>query len=118
MRVAIVGSRSRDCRDEVFAAVAALPDGTTVVSGGAKGVDRWAAQAARERGLEVVEHLPQIPRGASRQEAIAELMGRNTKIAQDCDRMIAFPHPEANGSGGTWDSIRKAQRMGKEVDIR
>lgn len=117
MKFAIVGSRTRDCRDEVRNAVLALPDGSVVVSGGARGVDSWAAEEARKRGLEVVEHLPNIPKGASRQEAIAELMGRNTLIAQDCDRMIAFPHPDANGKGGTWDSIRKAQKLGKVVDI-
>jgi predicted Rossmann fold nucleotide-binding protein DprA/Smf involved in DNA uptake len=118
MKIAIVGSRTRDCKDEVFKAVAALSPTDVVVSGGARGVDSWAAEAARERGMEVIEHLPNISKGASRQEAIAELMGRNTKIAQECDEMIAFPHLEANGKGGTWDSIRKARKMGKTVDIR
>lgn len=37
-----------------------LPEGIIVVSGGAHGVDTTAAQAARARGLTVLEYLPEL----------------------------------------------------------
>ena len=51
-RVAVVGSRGYPDRAAVAAYVQALAEGTVVVSGGARGVDRWAADAAAECGLE------------------------------------------------------------------
>lgn len=118
--VALVGSRNRDCRADVEAVVAALPEGTVIVSGGARGVDTWAADAARARGLEVIEYKPKITHGMEQREIVAELMARNTDIARECDRVIAWPHTEAHEkqSGGTYDTIKKARRMGKPVEIR
>ncbi len=48
-RIAIVGSRGLPRPDLIEAFVASLPAGTVVVSGGARGVDTVAEQAARER---------------------------------------------------------------------
>ena len=52
-RIAIIGSRDFPTAQLVEAYVASLPDDSIVVSGGAKGVDSWAVQAAENRGLEV-----------------------------------------------------------------
>ncbi len=54
MRVAIVGSRECQDRHSVEAYVARLPAGAIVISGGARGVDTWAADAAHARGLATV----------------------------------------------------------------
>lgn len=51
--VAIVGSRNFSELQKVRDLVAALPDTTTVVSGGASGVDCTAEAAAKAQGLEV-----------------------------------------------------------------
>ena len=49
MRIGIVGSRRRTDRDAVEACIAELAPDTVVVTGGARGPDRWAEQAARAR---------------------------------------------------------------------
>ena len=56
MRVGVVGSRRRTDCETVEAAIAALAPGTIVITGGARGPDRCAEEAARTRGLEVVVH--------------------------------------------------------------
>ena len=52
--VAIIGSRGFPDREIISAFVRALPEGTVVVSGGARGVDRWAEEAATDSGLETL----------------------------------------------------------------
>lgn len=101
-RVAIIGSREYPDMERVRAYVATLPEGTVVLSGAAPGVDTVAAEAARARGLEVVE----IP-------ALWRLYGkgagpiRNSEIVEQAEKVIAFWDWR---SPGTWDAIRKAQR--------
>jgi len=50
VRVAVVGSRSYPDLDEVSAFVDALPESTTLISGGAAGVDTAVEPRARLRG--------------------------------------------------------------------
>lgn len=102
MKVAIVGSRQYDHLDLVAQYVAQLPEGTVVLSGGALGVDQAAAAAARARGLEVHEYLPEYEKFGRQ----APLL-RNTIIAWESDRMVAFWDGR---SRGTLDAIRKARR--------
>jgi hypothetical protein len=107
-RVAIVGSRDFPKLTLVDATVAALPADTVVISGGARGVDRRAAYAAKRRGLEVVE-LEAIwsqGRGAG--------LARNSKIVAAADRVIAFWDGQ---SRGTMDTVRKARAAGKPVEV-
>ena len=116
MRVAIVGSRRRADRAAVEAAVAELPIGAVVISGGAKGPDSWAAEAALRRDLEVRVHKPDVAGVTTRFEATERYYARNERIVEDCDRLIAFVSPDRKG--GTEDTIRRAMRAGKPVDIR
>lgn len=95
----------------VRAYVSTLPDDAIVVSGGADGVDDAAAAAARARGLEVVEHLPDYKKYSGK---LAPLI-RNKLIVEDCDVLVAFPAP---WSTGTWHAVRLAKDAGKEVDVR
>jgi hypothetical protein len=121
MRVAIVGSRRRADRSAVEACVAELPKGSVVVSGGCRGVDRWAAEAARLRGLDVAEHKPELDAARSRGEAARRYYERNQRVVDDCDRMIAFPaadRPNGAKGGGTEDTIRRAIAAGKCVQLR
>jgi YspA, cpYpsA-related SLOG family len=115
-RIAIVGSRRRTDRAAVEAAVAELPAGTIVVSGGCRGVDTWAAEAASARGLAVVEHRPDIHGVRNRGDAVRRYHARNRRIAADCDWMIAFPAPDR--TGGTENAIAQACRLGKPIEIR
>lgn len=96
--------------------MAELPAGAVVVSGGCRGVDSWAADAARRRGLQVVEHLPDLDGVRNRGEAAGRYYARNQQIVDDCDRVIAFP--SADRSGGTEDAIRRAEKAGKPIDLR
>jgi hypothetical protein len=116
MRVAVVGSRRRLDREAVVAAVRALQPGAVIVSGGCEGPDQWAAAAARSQGLPVVEHLPDTAGCRQRFEFTRAYYGRNQKVVDDCDQVIAFV--AADRKGGTEDTIRRARKAGKPVDVR
>jgi predicted Rossmann fold nucleotide-binding protein DprA/Smf involved in DNA uptake len=115
MKVAIIGSRRRKDRDAVVAAVQALQPGTIVVSGGCEGPDEWAADAARHAGLAVVEHLPDTAGCRRRFEFTKAYYARNQLVANDCDRVVAFVAPDRKG--GTEDTIKRALKAGKPVEI-
>jgi hypothetical protein len=114
--VAVVGSRRRTDRAAVEACIAALPVGTTVISGGCWGVDTWAADAAVRRGLDVCVLLPNLAGVRCRGEAAGRMYARNQRVVDACDRVIAFP--SADRTGGTEDTIRRATKAGKPVDLR
>jgi hypothetical protein len=114
--VAIVGTR--DFQTPAIAAhfkqavekyVNALPPGTVVVTGGARGVDSWAEQAAVAAGLMVVVYTAKW-----RELGKAAGMIRNTEIVKRCDRLVAFWNGK---SRGTADTITKARKAGKSVEV-
>jgi hypothetical protein len=96
-------------RDRIEAAILELTPGTVVVSGGAVGVDSMARCAAICFGLEVVVHEADW-------KNIGKSAGprRNSRIVNDCDRVIAFWDGR---SRGTLDTIEKACRAGKPVKL-
>jgi SLOG family YspA-like protein len=116
MRIGIVGSRRRADRAAVEACIAELAPDTFVVTGGARGPDRWAEQAARARGLGVVVHKPDLGGASTRWQATKRYYARNQAIVDDSDRIVAFVAPDR--TGGTEDTIRRAERAGKPVDVR
>lgn len=109
-RVAIVGARSwpdvaerirvRQAVVDLVRRIHAHDPHAVIVSGGAEGVDTWAAVAALAVGLEVVEHYPEPGKSP---------LERNTVIVADCDILRAFPNAR---SRGTWDTINKARAAG------
>lgn len=107
MKIAIVGSREYASPHEVTNFVASLPDDAVVVSGGARGVDTWAEQAARMRGLAVEVHRANWKDYGKRAGFV-----RNYTIVKSADRVVAFWDGE---SRGTAHSIRIAREMGKDV---
>jgi hypothetical protein len=98
-------------RAAVVEYVMSLPDGSVVVSGGAIGVDSVAAEAARSRGLEVVEHLPDYERHGGKMAPLV----RNILIVDDSDEIIAFPAP---WSTGTWHAVGVARDKGKTLCVK
>lgn len=103
-KLAIVGSRNYQRLDLVQALVARLKKTTTVVSGGAVGVDITAENAAIAHGLNVISFRPDW--GKDGQQAA---LVRNRQIVGAADGLIAF----WNGrSGGTAHSIRLARQKG------
>lgn len=109
-RVAIVGSRGYSDLHEVWDFVRSLPPGTVVVSGGAKGVDAEAEEAAGECGLEVLSLRPDYAALGKRAP-----LERNVSIAKACDRMVAF---HDGNSRGTAHAIECAKAEGKPVEVR
>lgn len=84
-----------------------FPDDWGVVTGGAKGPDTWAENAARARGLEVVVYQPDwklYGKGAG--------LRRNTLIAEHADSCLVFWD---GVSRGTNDFIKKAYDRRKEI---
>ena len=100
MRVAVVGSRRRTDREAVETCIADLAPGTVVIAGGAEGPDRWAEQAARARGLEVVVHEPDLAGVRTRWQAADRFYARNQRIFDDSHRVIAFVGPSAPADRG------------------
>lgn len=109
MKIAIVGSRNFKPLSKVTEYVHTLEQGTVVVSGGARGVDKTAEIAATAAGLTVEVFLPDWEKHGRRAGIF-----RNTKIIEFCDQLVAFWDEE---SRGTQDSIRKARIAGKPVKI-
>ena len=109
MRIAVVGSRDYADLERVARYVTALPPGSVVVSGGARGVDRAAALAARAAGLTVRvldADWKRLGRGAG--------FARNEQIVAEAERVVAFWD---GTSRGTVDTIRRARAGGKAVTV-
>ena len=102
-KVAIVGSRNFRSKEAVFNFVSGLPGDAEIVSGGAKGPDSWAVEAAGGRAVTVYPaEWEKWGRSAG--------FRRNQLIVDHCDELFAF----WDGlSRGTLDSIQRASRAGK-----
>ena len=116
MNVGIVGSRRWKSRAAVETLVNTLSPNTTVVSGGARGVDSWAAEYARKRGLKVIEFLPDLPsNGNPRWEYTKAYHARNRQIVEHSHVVYAFVAPDRKG--GTENTIKHAEDLGVPVNI-
>lgn len=113
MNIAVIGARdpSFALGWDVANFVAQLPEGVTIVSGGAFGIDaiaetvwRWELQGSFRRIC---------PEYAKYPYKIAPLK-RNEAIAQACDELHAWPSPH---SRGTWHCAKYAASIGKPVFI-
>jgi len=81
---------------------------TTIVSGGAKGIDEYAKLFADLTFIKYVEFKPN-----AREPIPERYFNRNKKIAETCDVLIAFD--KADGRSGTKNTIRYAKELNKEV---
>lgn len=109
MKIAIVGSRSYARMDKVVDYVYSLPTGTTIVSGGARGVDSVAESTARELGLDVIVF-------PAKWDMYGRSAGfkRNALIVAESDEVVAFWDKKSNRTKNTIDLATKA---GKPVRI-
>ena len=106
MKLAIIGSRNLIIEHlEDY-----LPDNVTeIVSGGAKGIDRLAAEYAKKHPLPLTEFLPDYARYGRGAPFI-----RNRQIAEYANEVLAF----WNGiSKGTMYTVRMFEKMGKQVTL-
>lgn len=96
VRIAVVGSRNISLSFERFYELLGdlLPDNATaVISGGARGVDRLAAQFAKLRNLPVVEHLPDYNLFGRTAPLV-----RNRTIIDDSDFVVAIWDGKSRGT--------------------
>lgn len=77
MKIGIVGSRTFPQLKLIEWFIKDLPLGVTIISGGARGVDQAAAEAARNRGLAVIEYFPQLDGCTHRHEFTERYYDRN-----------------------------------------
>ena len=108
-RLALIGSRDYPALDRVRRFVLDLPAGTVVVSGGARGVDSVAEEAARAAGLEVVvlrADWKRLGRGAG--------LARNHDVVDTAEEVVAWWDGE---SRGTLHTLRTAVVAGKRVRV-
>lgn len=99
-RVAIVGSRKFPHEKMVRHYVQRLPTDTVVISGGARGPDRWAVDEALKRGLKTVVLQPDWETHGKAAGPI-----RNAAIVENCDWLVAFWDGH---SRGTLNTLRRA----------
>ena len=106
MKLAIVGSRNLT---NVALESYMTEQVKEIVSGGAVGVDRRAADYAREKGLKLTEFLPQYEKYGR-----AAPIVRNKQIVDYADEVLVF----WNGSSkGTLSVIKYAEKTGKPIRV-
>lgn len=115
MRYGIVGSRSRTDRGTVDAFISNLPADSVIVSGGAKGIDTFAEDAAKKNGLKCVVYRPNFKGAKNYYQVCDKYYSRNKKIVENSDIIVAFV--SASRTGGTENTIKIAQKMEKPVQI-
>ena len=101
-KLAIVGSRNWPDKQAVVALVNRLHHTTVVISGGARGVDTWAIEAARARGLQTIV----IPADWKRHGRSAGYR-RNFQIVEQADGMVAFCYQCSAAPGTQSAALRK-----------
>ena len=108
--IAIVGSRNYKCLEQVEKYINTLTASSVIIiSGGAKGVDKTAINAAKRRNIEYEEILPNW----KTEGRIAEFR-RNLIIVSKANEVIAFWDGISNGTRHTIDI---AKRTGIPVHI-
>ncbi len=113
MNIAIVGGRDFNdytlLKESILAYIDAHEKPENIVSGGAKGADTLATQFATEMGIPLLIFKPDYQRygrGAT--------LVRNTQIIENAEVVFAFWDGQ---SKGTKDSIKKAEKLEKELYV-
>lgn len=106
MKIAVVGSRDLT-NIELDRYIPA--DAEEIVSGGAVGVDRCAAEYARNKNLRLVEITPRYESYGR-----AAPIVRNKEIVDHADKVIIFWNAR---SKGTLSVIKYAQKTGKPFEV-
>ena len=106
MKLAIIGSR---CVQKIDIGRYLPKDVEEIVSGGATGADKLAAEYAKRHGIPLVEFLPDYKRYRS-----GAPIRRNEQIAAYADQALAFWD---GSSRGTKRTIELFHSMGKQVTV-
>lgn len=103
--IGIVGSREFPSLELVKNFVYALPKTVTVHSGGAKGVDSYAVEMARRRGIAFIEHKPD-----KKLPSPERYYKRNRQIVRNSDLVVLFWDGESGGTKYTKEFCEKTRR--------
>ena len=106
MKVVVSGSRTITDREKVRSILEGQ-ECTTLIHGGAKGVDRFADEFAREKGIEVLVVRPNwsLGKGAG--------LAANREMALLADKLVAIHDGK---SKGTAHMVELMRGLGKPVD--
>lgn len=110
-RIAVVGSRVFNdwvLLNQVLEKFIEPED--VIISGGAVGADSMAQRWAKQNGRTIVIHYPNYMlhgKGAA--------FVRNRKIAEDAEIVLAFYAKGRFRLGGTFNTVRFAEELGKEL---
>lgn len=115
MNVAIVGSRRRSDKDSVINFVNNLPQDDTVISGGCEGVDTWAIEAAKARGMKWRIFFPDMSGAKTYYDRCNRYYSRNEHVVKNSDMVVAFVSTDRKG--GTENTIKWAGKYNKPVMI-
>lgn len=107
MKLAIIGSRTfknYDLLKQVYNVFFARYTVTTIVSGGARGADKLAAQLAQELNIELLEFVPDWNKHGNKAGYL-----RNIDIINNCDMLLAMWDGVSTGTNHSI-TIAKEQR--------
>ena len=104
MKLAIIGSRG------ITELGGVIPECSTIISGGAKGVDQAAERYAQENNIQMEIHLPEYQRYGRGATHV-----RNKLIVDSADFVIAFWDGK---SKGTKSVIEYCKKQGKSYEVR
>ena len=105
MKIAVVGSRKiTKVNLEKY-----VSEGDEIVSGGAVGVDSYAAEYARKNNLKLTVFLPQYDRYGRGAPIV-----RNKAIVDYADKVVVFWD---GSSKGTLSAIKYAEKIGKMCQV-
>lgn len=111
-KIAIVGSRTLSderVKDEILEYLHGLSrKSTTIISGGAAGVDQVAVLVAKNKGFAVIEILPNWSEGNGAG------FKRNSDIVRECDEVLCIWDGK---SKGCIDTVKKARAAGKPTSV-
>ena len=110
--IAVVGSRDASYEDVLNAITSCKlsPEHHAIVSGGARGADAHAKKIAFEQGFHYVE----VPANWDGPLKKAAGMARNSIIVDLADAIIAVWDGQSKGTG---DTVGKAEKAGKKLQI-
>ena len=108
MKLAVVGSRTWTDYERMKRKLDAIVP-AVIVSGGARGADKLAARYATERGLKLIEFLPDWKR-----DGRSAGFKRNQYIVDEADKVIVFWDGNSRGAQHT---MRLAEKAGKLLGI-
>ena len=106
MKIAIVGSRTIN---NIDISIYLDKKCSTIISGGAKGVDSCAALYAKEQKISLIEILPEYEKYGK-----AAPIKRNKIIVDMADAVLVFWDGK---SKGTLSVIKYCQKIGKPLNI-